>query len=62
MIYYKYINITDDTINITSEKYDPIAQVNHLHKRRKQEDLVEGTSVVPVKYPPNVKLEVFSQL
>ena len=52
----------DDVVNLTSEKHDPNAQMNHLHKRRKQKDLVEGTSVVPAKYPPNVKLEIFSQL
>ena len=53
---------TDDVINLISEKHDPNAQINHLHKRRKQKDLAEGTSVVPAKYPPEVKLEVFSQL
>ena len=53
---------TNDAVNITSKKHDPNAQVNHLHKRRKQEDLAEGTGVVPAKYPPKVKLEVFSQL
>ena len=51
---------TDETINLTSEKHNPNAQVNHLRKRRKQEDLAEGTGVVPAKYPPKVKLEVFS--
>ena len=54
--------LIDDAVNLTSEKHDPNAQMNHLHKRRKQKDLVEGTSVVPAKYPPNVKLEIFSQL
>ena len=52
----------DDAVNLTSEKHDPNAQMNHLHKRRKQKDLAEGTGVVPAKYPPNVKLEIFSQL
>ena len=52
----------DDVVNLTSEKHDPNAQMNHLHKRRKQKDLAEGTGVVPVKYPPKVKLEIFSQL
>ena len=53
---------TDDAVNLTSEKHDPNAQMNHLHKRRKQKDLAEGTGVVPAKYPPKVKLEIFSQL
>ena len=52
----------DEAVNLISEKHDPNAQVNHLHKRRKQEDLTEGTGVVSAKYPPNVKLDVFSQL
>ena len=52
----------DDVVNLTSEKHDPYAQISHLHKRRKQRDLAEGTGVVPAKYPPNVKLEIFSQL
>ena len=52
----------DDAVNLTSELHDPNARVNHLHKRRKQKDLAEGTGVVPAKYPPNVKLEIFSQL
>ena len=54
--------LSDDAVNLTSEKYDPNAQMNHLHKRRKQKDLAEGTGVVPAKYPPKVKLEIFSQL
>ena len=52
----------DDVVNLTSEKHNPYAQISHLHKRRKQKDLAEGTGVVPAKYPPNVKLEIFSQL
>ena len=54
--------LSDDAVNLTSEKHDPNAQMNHLHKRRKQKDLAEGTGVVPTKYPPKVKLEIFSQL
>ena len=53
---------TDDAVNLTSELHNPNAQVNHLHKRRKQKDLTEGTGVVLAKYPPMVKLEIFSQL
>ena len=52
----------DEAVNLTSEKHDPCAQTSHLHKRRKQEYLAEGTSVEPVKYPPKVKLEIFLQL
>ena len=51
---------TDDAVNLTSEKHDPYAQISHLHKRRKQKVIVEGTGVVPAKYPPKVKLEIFS--
>ena len=53
---------SDDAVNLTSEKHNPNARMNHLHKRRKLKDLAEGTDVVPAKYPPKVKLEVFSQL
>ena len=54
--------IYDDVVNLTSKKHDPNAQMNHLHKRRKQKDLAEGTGVVLAEYPPKVKLEIFSQL
>ena len=54
--------IIDEAVNLTSEKHDPCAQTSHLHKRRKQEYLAEGTSVELAKYPPKVKLEIFSQL
>ena len=52
----------DDAVNLTSEKHNPYAQISHLHKRRKQKDLAEGTGMVPAKHPPKVKLEIFSQL
>ena len=52
----------DDAVNLISEKHDPYTQISHLQKRRKQKDLVEGTGVVPAKYPPKVKLEIFLQL
>ena len=51
----------DDAVNLTNEKDDPNAQMNHLHNRRKQKDLAKGIDVVPAKYPPKVKLEIFSQ-
>ena len=53
---------TDEAVNLTSEKHDPCTQISHLHKRGKQKYLVEGTGVEPAKYPPKVKLEIFSQL
>ena len=40
---------SDEAVNLTSEKHDPNAQMNHLHKRRKQKDLAEDTNVVPTK-------------
>ena len=54
--------LTDDTVNLTSEKHDPNAQMNHLQKKKNKKDLAEGTGVIPAKYPPKVKLEIFSQL
>ena len=54
--------VADEAVNLTSEKHDPYAQISHLHKRRKQKYLTEGTGVEPAKYPPKVKLEIFSQL
>ena len=54
------MSLDDDAVNLTSEKHDFYAQISHLHKRRKQKDLVEGTRVVPAKYPSKVKLEIFS--
>ena len=50
---------TDDAVNITSEPQNPHTLVTTPTKR---EDLTEGTGVVPAKYPPNVKSELFSQL
>ena len=55
-------NIDDDAVNLTSEKHGPNAQMNHLQKEENKKDLAEGTSVVPAKYPPKVKLEIFLQL
>ena len=53
---------TDDAVNLTSEKHDPNAQMNHLQKEENRKDLAEGTGVVLAKCPPKVKLEVFLQL
>ena len=50
---------TDEAVSITSEPHDTYtletapAQIN-------KEDLAESTGVVPVEYPPKVKLELFS--
>ena len=53
----------DEALNLTSKLHDPNARVNHLRKKeKKKKDLAESTGVVPAKYPPNVKLELFSQL
>ena len=57
----KLVFMVDDAVNLTSEKHDPNAQMSHLHKRKKQKDLAEGIGVVLAKYPPKVKLEIFSQ-
>ena len=53
---------TDNAVNVTNEEHDPNAQMNHLQKEENKNDLVEGTNVVSAKYPPKVKLEIFSQL
>ena len=50
----------DDAVNLTSEKHDPKAQMNHLQKEEDKKDLAEGTGVVSAKYPLKVKLEIFS--
>ena len=62
LIYLQQTILTDEAVNLTSELHDSNAQVNHLNKRRKQKDLAEGTGMVPAKYLPKVKLEIFSQL
>ena len=62
LIYLQQTILIDKAVNLNSELHDPNAQVNHLNKRRKQKDLAEGTGMVPAKYLPKVKLEIFSQL
>ena len=54
--------ITDDAVNITSELHNSNARKSHLHKKKERKDLTESTGVVPAKYLPKVKLELFSQL
>ena len=46
---------TDDAVNLTSEKHDPYPQISHLHKRRKQKDLVEGTSAGQIPFEGQVR-------
>ena len=52
----------DKAVNLTSEQHGPNTQMNHLWKEENKKDLAESASVVPAKCPPNVKLEIFSQL
>ena len=55
--------LIDDAVNLTSESHNSNARTNYLHKRKKErKDLTESTDVMPAKYPPKVKLELFSQL
>ena len=51
----------NDAINITSELHDSKARKSLL-RNKKEKDLTESTGVAPAEYPPNVKLELFSQL
>ena len=53
---------TDDVVNITSELHDPNTRMSPLRKKKERKDLIESTGVVPTKYPPKIKLELFSQL
>ena len=55
------IIIIDDAWKITSEIHGKHAIQRHLHNT-KREDLTGSTSVVPAKYPPNVKLELLTTL
>ena len=57
---YIYIYI-DDVVKITSEPHNPRA-LEARPAQQKREDLTESTGVVPAKYPPKVKLEIFSPL
>ena len=50
---------TDEAVNLTREKHDPCARTV-TYKRRKQEHLAEGAGVELAKYPPKVKLEIYS--
>ena len=55
--------LIDDAVNLTNESHNSNTQTNYLHKRKKErKDLTESTNVMLVKYPPNVKSELFSQL
>ena len=53
--------LDDDAVNITSELQSSSHVCNDTYTANK-EDLTKSTGVVPAKYPPKVKLELFSQL
>ena len=52
---------TDDAVKITNEPHSPRA-LEARPAQQKREYLTESTGVVPAKYPPKVKLKIFSQL
>ena len=51
----------DDAEKITNRSHSTRTLKVDLHNKI-IEDLTESTDVVPAKYPPKVKLELFSQL
>ena len=53
--------VAHDAEEITSKSHSPRA-LEIAPARQKREDLTEDTGVVPAKYPPKVKLELFPQL
>ena len=53
---------TNDAIKVTSELHNPITRKSHLHNKKKKKKLTESTDVVPAKYTPTVKSELFSQI
>ena len=52
---------TDDAKKITNRSCGTRTLKVDLHNKI-IEDLIESTGVVPTKYPPKVKLEIFSKL
>ena len=52
---------TDDVINLTNKSHDS-NRSNESPAQKERKHLTESTGVVPAKYPPKVKLELFSQL
>ena len=58
--YYIFL-ISDDAEKITNRSHSTRALKVDLHNKI-IEDLTESTGVMPAKYPPKVKLELFSQL
>ena len=52
--------LSDDAVKITSEPHS--FRTLETITCKKKDDLIESTGVMPAKYPPNVKLELFSQL
>ena len=51
----------DDAENTTSKPHGPRAP-QIAPAQRKENYLIESTGMVPAKYPPKVKSELFSQL
>ena len=51
---------TDDAVKITNELHDP--RTLETVTCNKKDNLTESTGVVLAKYPPKVKLELFSPL
>ena len=54
-----HVIVSDDAENTTSKPHGPrVLQIAPAQRK----DLAESTGVVPAKYPPKVKLELFSLL
>ena len=53
--------VIDNAENITSKPHGPRA-LQTAPAQQKRKDLAESTGVVPAKYLPKVKSELFSQL
>ena len=54
-------NSRDDVEKITSKSHS-LRTIEIASTQQKEEDLTKSTGVVLAKYPPKVKLELFSQL
>ena len=57
----KSIYIYDDAQKITSKPHNPCT-IEIVPAQQKKEDLTKSIGMVLAKYPPKVKLELFSQL
>ena len=58
---YIFFTVIDDAEKITNRSHSTRTLKVDLHNKIK-EDLTENTGVIPAKYSPKVKLELFSQL